>query len=50
MLNTLSWTNILMYEHKYMYLIGKLRNMGEVHMCVYCTSHYMEGTRYDSST
>jgi hypothetical protein len=34
-----------MYEHKHMYLNGKLRNMGEVHMCVYYKSHCMEGTK-----
>jgi hypothetical protein len=28
-----------MYEHKNMYLKEKLRNMGKVHMCVYCKSY-----------
>jgi hypothetical protein len=32
MLNTLSRTNILMCEHEHMYLKGKLRNIGKVHL------------------
>jgi hypothetical protein len=32
MFNTLSWTNILMYEHRHRYLEGKLRNIGKVHL------------------
>jgi hypothetical protein len=32
MLNTSSWTNILMYEHRHRYLKGKLRNIEKVHL------------------
>jgi hypothetical protein len=49
MLNTLSWTNILMYEHRHRYLKRQFEKHRKSAFGVYCKSHHIKGTRYGSS-